>query len=132
MPTFAAHCAGTRWHDGDRPGLRGSHDGDGFRAAAKAAWTGEAWDNQFAKLEGGYGDAIGGKLGKVIRFPTRMLQSEDSFFKALAFRTELNAAAVNKAAREGLLAEFPEIERLAIAERNRAMAEGRKREKVEQ
>ena len=76
---------------------------DGLRAFAKQAISGEnALDPAFSKLEGVHAPAIGGKLGSVIRIPTRLLAAEDAFFKAVAFRTEINAQAVRTAAREGL------------------------------
>lgn len=46
--------------------------------------------------------AIPGKLGKAIRIPTRLLSAEDDFFKAVAYRQELNSLAFREAKKEGL------------------------------
>ncbi|MCW6529739.1 hypothetical protein NED98_05725 [Sphingomonas sp. MMSM20] len=46
--------------------------------------------------------AIGGRLGTVIRTPTRALEAEDEFFKALARKQELYGQAVRQADAEGL------------------------------
>lgn len=46
--------------------------------------------------------AIGGKAGAIISLPTRLLNAEDEFFKAMARRSELAGMAVRKANGEGL------------------------------
>lgn len=74
---------------------------DAVRATAKAIRTGEGFDATYSKLGEAYPDAIGGTLGKVVRVPTRALEVEDTFFKTLAFRTELNALATRQAIRDG-------------------------------
>lgn len=54
------------------------------------------------QVEGARRTAIPGKLGKVIRIPTRLLSAEDEVFKAIGYRQELNAQAYRTAAKEGL------------------------------
>lgn len=76
---------------------------DAFRASAKAIRTGEGFDAAYSKLgDGELEGAIPGFIGKVVRIPTRMLEVEDTFFKALAMRPELNALAIRQATKEGL------------------------------
>lgn len=77
---------------------------EGARLFAQALRTGEPSD--FAsKVEGQQFKAIGGKLGEVIRLPTRFLTAEDELFKGVARRMELNAQAVRLARKEGLRGE---------------------------
>lgn len=75
---------------------------DGFKAFATAMKEGRGFDNTYGKLEGNHQNAIPGLVGDVVRIPTRMLEAEDSFFKMLTFRTEINALAVRDAKRQGL------------------------------
>jgi hypothetical protein len=49
--------------------------------------------------------AIGGKAGKIISIPTRLLNAEDAFFKGMARRSEVAGLAVRKARSEGLTGE---------------------------
>lgn len=48
-----------------------------------------------------YRPSIPGKLGKIIRIPTKFLSAEDEIFKAIGFRQELNALAYRQAKMEG-------------------------------
>jgi len=75
---------------------------DGFKAFATAMKEGRGFDNTYGKLEGNHQNAIPGVIGDVVRIPTRMLEAEDSFFKMLTFRTEINALAVRDAKSQGL------------------------------
>jgi len=76
---------------------------DAFRASAKAVRTGEGFDSAYNKLGDGERDgAIPGLIGQGVRIPTRLLEVEDTFFKALAMRPELNALAIRQATKEGL------------------------------
>ncbi|MDE0878827.1 MAG: aconitase family protein, partial [Sphingomonas bacterium] len=77
---------------GTREGLR-----DGLRALV----TGNAVD-PVTKLETQSMSAIGGKLGSVIRTPTRFLTAEDELFKGIARRMEMSGLAMRKARLEGL------------------------------
>ncbi len=46
--------------------------------------------------------AIPGRLGKIIRVPTRMLAAADEFFKTVVYRGEISSLAYRKAKTEGL------------------------------
>ncbi len=74
---------------------------EGIRAAARSVLTGESSD-AITKIETQQMQAIPGKLGSVIRTPTRLLTAEDEFFKAVARRMELGGLAIRQADREGL------------------------------
>ena len=74
---------------------------EGFAEFANTARTGQVRDH-VSKIEGQDEFAIGGKLGKLIRTPTRLLAAEDELFKAVARRMELNGLAVRQARKEGL------------------------------
>ncbi len=74
---------------------------EGIRAAARSFLTGESSD-AITKIETQQMAAIPGKLGSVIRTPTRLLTAEDEFFKAVARRMELGGLAIRQAKREGL------------------------------
>jgi len=90
---------------------------DGLRAAGGAFRSGEGSD-LFNKVELGQFKAIRGAsvgldeagifgqgvnlLGEAIRVPGRLLLAADEFFKAVAYRTELQARAARTAAHEGL------------------------------
>jgi hypothetical protein len=52
-------------------------------------------------LSGNLGRAVD-LLGNTIRMPTRALQAEDEFFKAIGYRMELHSRAYRQAAQEGL------------------------------
>jgi hypothetical protein len=73
---------------------------DGLRLARKAFVTGEPTDG-VSQVEAQQYRAIPGKLGSVIRTPTRALMAEDEFFKSIAYRGELNALAARAAYRRG-------------------------------
>jgi hypothetical protein len=78
---------------------------EGLIAGAKAFKTEEP-SIGYSKLEntaigGGSQQAIPGKLGKALRTPSRALLAEDEFFKAVAYRQEVNARAWDKAFAEG-------------------------------
>lgn len=74
--------------------VRGGAEG---LAAAKEGFTKEAGGKIDAPRP-----AIGGRAGDIISLPTRLLNSEDEFFKAMARRSELAGLAVRKANSEGL------------------------------
>lgn len=75
---------------------------DGLRLARKAFMTGEPTDG-VSQVEAQQYRAIPGKVGSIIRTPTRALMAEDEFFKSVAYRGELNALAARAAYRkEGL------------------------------
>ncbi len=73
---------------------------DGLRLARKAFMSGEPTDG-VSQVEAQNYRAIPGKLGAVIRTPTRALTAEDEFFKSIAYRGELNALAARAAYRQG-------------------------------
>lgn len=75
---------------------------DAFRAAGHALRTGEGFDSVYGKLGEGFQPSIPGLPGTIIRIPTRLLEVEDTFFKAMAMRSELNGLAAQQAAQEGL------------------------------
>jgi hypothetical protein len=80
------------------PGLYGTLRGAGDAlAAAKKGWAEEAGGKIDAVRP-----AIGGKAGKIIGLPTRLLNVEDEIFKAMARRSEMAKMAVRKARMEGL------------------------------
>lgn len=74
---------------------------DGLRAARYTFKTGNVPD-LMSKVEAAQHEAIGGRLGHVLRTPTRALAAEDEFFKAIARRSELASLATRKARQEGL------------------------------
>ncbi len=74
---------------------------EGVRAAARSLVTGESSD-AVTKIETQQMQAIPGKVGSVIRTPTRFLTAEDELFKGIARRMELSGLAVRQAAKEGL------------------------------
>lgn len=84
---------------------------EGLRAARLTFKTGKVPDH-VSKVEAAMQEAIPGKLGHVLRTPTRALSAEDEFFKAIARRSELAALAVRKANAEGLRGEA-KIKRIA-------------------
>jgi hypothetical protein len=53
-------------------------------------------------IEGAKYQAIGGKLGKASRIPSRLLMGADEMFKAQSFRAEINGQAIRQAYKEGL------------------------------
>lgn len=74
---------------------------EGLQAARLTFKTGKVPD-MVSKVEAATQEAIPGKMGHVLRTPTRALSAEDEFFKAVARRSELAALAVRKAHGEGL------------------------------
>lgn len=74
---------------------------EGLREAARTFRTGEPSD-LMSKVETQEQNAIPGRLGKVLRTPTRALAAEDDLFKAMARRMELHGLAIRKASAEGL------------------------------
>lgn len=77
---------------------------EGARLFAQALRTGEGSDFG-SKVEAQQFKAIDGKLGEVVRIPTRFLTAEDELFKGIARRMELNGQAVRIARKEGLKGE---------------------------
>jgi hypothetical protein len=57
--------------------------------------------SQSLDLSGNVGRAVD-LLGNTVRMPTRALQAEDEFFKAIGYRMELNALAYRQGMQEGL------------------------------
>lgn len=76
----------------------------GLRNAKVAIKTGRASDDSH-KIESRFQHAIPGKLGHVIRTPTRLLTAEDEFAKGMALGSELAGAAHRRAKAEGLRGE---------------------------
>jgi endonuclease YncB( thermonuclease family) len=74
---------------------------EGFAEFGRTMRTGTTRDF-VTKVEAQETQAIGGRLGKAIRTPTRLLSAEDEFFKAIARRSEIVGLAVRKARAEGL------------------------------
>lgn len=72
---------------------------DGVRAGAKVV-RGEELPDTVSKTELVRQDAISGTKGKVIRLPSKALEVEDEFFKAVNRRSELGAEAYRLAAKE--------------------------------
>ena len=68
---------------------------EGLKLAAQAFKTGEA-QSRVTRLDV-QRNAIGGPVGEVVRIPTRLLLTQDEFFKSIARRGELNAQAFKKA-----------------------------------
>ena len=73
---------------------------EGMAAAARSFLTGDAAD-AVTKVESQM-SAIGGRAGRIIRTPTRLLTAEDELFKGIASRMELNGLAMRQAVNEGL------------------------------
>jgi endonuclease YncB( thermonuclease family) len=74
---------------------------EGLLAAARSFRTGDSLDG-ITKVETQQTQAIGGRLGSIVRTPTRFLTAEDELFKGIARRMELNGLAIRQAKREGL------------------------------
>jgi len=68
---------------------------EGLKLAAQAFKTGES-QSRVTRLDV-QRNAIGGPVGEVVRIPTRLLLTQDEFFKSIARRGELNAQAFKKA-----------------------------------
>lgn len=85
---------------------------DGVRAGAKVV-RGEELPDTVSKTELVRQDAISGTKGKIIRLPSKALEIEDEFFKAVNRRSELAAEAYRLAAKEakGDKAKFEELYR---------------------
>jgi hypothetical protein len=77
---------------------------EGFAEFGRTMRTGTTRDF-VTKVEAQETQAIGGRLGRAIRTPTRLLSAEDEFFKAIARRSEIVGLAVRKARTEGLFGE---------------------------
>ena len=69
---------------------------EGLKLARRAFVTGEPTDG-VSQVEANKYRAIPGKLGEVVRIPTRALMAEDEFFKSVAYRGEINALAAREA-----------------------------------
>src|SRR3546814_10979968 len=65
---------------------------EGLKLARRAFISGEPIDAR-SKVEAANYRAIPGKVGDIIRLPTRALTAEDEFFKEVARRGEINAQA---------------------------------------
>lgn len=76
----------------------------GLANARIALKTGRASDDTH-KVESRFQHAIPGRLGHVVRIPTRMLTAEDEFFKGMALGSDLAGSAVRRARAEGLRGE---------------------------
>tara|TARA_R110002124_G_scaffold287106_2_gene470478 strand:+ start:1375 stop:5913 length:4539 start_codon:yes stop_codon:yes gene_type:complete len=74
---------------------------EGLRQMVRTFRTGEPSD-AVTKVEDLAQKAIPGKIGEVLRVPTRALTAEDELFKAMARRMELSGLAVRQAGKEGL------------------------------
>lgn len=74
---------------------------EGMAHAVRSFRTGEPSDF-ITKVESQSNKAIPGKVGEVLRTPTRALMAEDEFFKAIARRMEISGLAVRQAGKEGL------------------------------
>lgn len=85
---------------------------DGLRAGAKVV-RGEELPDTTSKTELVRQDAISGVKGKIVRLPSKALEVEDEFFKAVNRRSELSAEAYRQAAKEarGDKAKFEELYR---------------------
>lgn len=85
---------------------------DGVRAGAKVV-RGEELPDDVSKTELVRQDAISGAKGRVVRLPSKALEVEDEFFKAVNRRSELGAEAYRLAAKEakGDKAKFEELYR---------------------
>ncbi len=106
--TFVAEQIG-RLHGGDKvqsgeaaARLVGLIEGakEGLVVGARHIRHGEALD-AVSKAELIERKAIPGKLGSVIRIPSRILEAEDQVFKAINYRAEINALALRQAMKEG-------------------------------
>jgi hypothetical protein len=73
---------------------------EGLQLAKRALITGEPSD-AVTKLEAASWEAIPGRLGKVVRTPTRLLTASDELFKAISRSAETHALAYRKAMRSG-------------------------------
>ena len=68
---------------------------EGLKLAAQAFKTGES-QSRVSRLDA-QRNAISGTVGEIIRIPTRLILTQDEFFKAIHRRGELNAQAFKKA-----------------------------------
>lgn len=89
---------------------------EGLRAARYTFKTGRVPDH-VSKVEAAMQEAIPGKVGHVLRTPTRALSAEDEFFKGIARRSELAGLATRRANSEGLKGEA-RAKRIAELTRN--------------
>jgi len=74
---------------------------EGLQRAKKAFVTGDAADDVM-KVDSHVREAIGGRLGKIVRLPTRALTAADEFWKSINASAELHALAYRKATKEGV------------------------------
>ena len=74
---------------------------EGLARAKRAFVTGDAADDVM-KVDSHVREAIGGRLGKVVRIPTRALTAADEFWKSINASAEIHALAYRKAMREGV------------------------------
>ncbi|URD60482.1 thermonuclease family protein [Sphingomonas sp. KRR8] len=72
---------------------------EGIKSARQAFMTGEPLDAA-TKVEAIHHDAIGGRLGKIVRLPTRALTAADEFWKTINRNAELHALAYRRAVNE--------------------------------
>lgn len=86
---------------GDRP-ANASAEQDMLWDIREQAGKLEEGTDFFEKVDTGYRKAIGGLPGRVVRLPGNFLQSQDEFYKAIAFRMDLNSRALRQGIREGL------------------------------
>jgi hypothetical protein len=73
-----------------------------FRQALKVAQKAFKLEQEgfaLGKVEAGHAHAIGGKLGKIVRTPGRLLVAEDEFFKTFAYAAEMQSQAIRKVMR---------------------------------
>lgn len=79
---------------------------DSWAGASKALRTGaNVLDPDFPTNEGQAVHAIGGYLGQLVRLPSRLLMSEDEFFKQMAYRSNVRASLLRDARSQGLTGE---------------------------
>lgn len=77
---------------------------EGLRQFGRTFRTGEPSDF-VSKVEAQSEPAISGRVGQLVRIPTRALAAEDEIFKAMARRMEIGGLAVRQAKKEGLKGE---------------------------
>jgi hypothetical protein len=75
---------------------------DGVVAFGKVLRTGESAFDPLTKIEAVRQRSIGGVSGRLVRAPSTLLQASDDFFKAAAYRAELNSLALRDGIRKGL------------------------------
>lgn len=73
---------------------------DAWRAAVRA-WKTEQGTGLYSKIDLKRQGTIGGRTGRAVRTPARILQSQDEFFKAINYRSKINQMAYHIAINEG-------------------------------